>query len=170
LATRRKPAAAPTAGQTATYQHGQEAVQRPDVGVQDQFTARKPPRTYQFDSSLDAALRWDENHDLELAERLIGLVQRCAVEREAAVLAQPQVWAGGGVQVQSLNAAADLLQTLSKPFLNWAGKAERHEIAVPTVPLFVQERHSTKAILDGIRHRRAKGTALDRFGGCAASM
>ena len=46
-----------------------------------------------------------------------------------------QVWAGGSVQVQSLKAAADLLQRLSQPFLNWAGKAERHQISVPTVPL-----------------------------------
>jgi adenine-specific DNA-methyltransferase len=32
------------------------------------------------------------------------------------------------------------------------------------VPLFVHERHSTKAILEGIRSRRAKGTNLDLFG------
>jgi adenine-specific DNA-methyltransferase len=65
------------------------------------------------------------------------LVQRCAAEGEAAVFRQPQKWAGGGVQVQSLKATADVLQTLSQPFLNWTGKAERHQISVPTVPLFV---------------------------------
>ena len=43
----------------------------------------------------------------------------------------------------------NLLQTLTKPFLNWSSKAERHQITVPTVPLFVHERHSTKAILEG---------------------
>lgn len=139
-------------------------MQRPDVGVQDQFSARKPAKTYRYDSSLDPALSWDENRGRELAEWLIGLVQRCATDGEPTVFAQPQVWAGGGVQVQSLKAAADLLQRLSQPFLNWAGKAERHQISVPTVPLFVHERHSTKAILDGIRHRRAKGTTLDLFG------
>lgn len=163
MATRRSAAISDSA-QTADYKHGQDAVQRPDVGVQDQFTARKPPKTYRYDSSLDPALSWDENRDRELAEWLIGLVQRCATEGEGAVFAQPQAWAGGGVQVQSLKAAADLLQALSKPFLNWAGKAERHEISVPTVPLFVHERHSTKAILDGIRHRKARGTNLDLFG------
>lgn len=61
-------------------------------------------------------------------------------------------------------AAIDLLKRLSQPFLNWAGKAERHQISVPTVPLFVHERHSTKAIMDGIRNRKAKGTNLDLFG------
>lgn len=155
-------AAAPN--QTTDYQHTQEATQRPDVGVQDQFNTRKPPKTYRYDSSLDPALSWDENRDRDLAEWLLGLVQRCATEGEAAVFTAPQVWAGGGVQVQSLKAAADLLQALSQPFLNWTGKAERHQISVPTVPLFVHERHSTKAILEGIKHRKAKGTTYDLFG------
>jgi len=164
LATRRSTPPSATSGQTTDYQHSQEATQRPDVGVQDQFNTKKPPKTYRYDSSLDPALSWDENRDRDLAEWLIGLVQRCATEGEAAVFAAPQVWAGGGVQVQSLKAAADLLKSLSQPFLNWAGKAERHQIDVPTVPLFVHERHSTKAILDGIKSRKAKGTTLDLFG------
>jgi adenine-specific DNA-methyltransferase len=149
---------------TTNYKHSQEATQRPDVGVQDQFATKKPPKTYRYDSSLDPALSWDESRDRDLAEWLICLVQRCATEGAAAVFTAPQVWAGGGVQVQSLKAAADLLKSLSQPFLNWAGKAERHQIDVPTVPLFVHERHSTKAILDGIKHRKAKGTTLDLFG------
>lgn len=164
MATRRSKASAPDNGQTTDYQHSQEATQRPDVGVQDQFTTKKPPKTYRYDSSLDPALSWDENRDRDLAEWLIGLVQRCATEGEVAVFTAPHVWAGGGVQVQSLKAAAGLLKSLSQPFLNWAGKAERHQIDVPTVPLFVHERHSTKAILDGIKHRKAKGTTLDLFG------
>lgn len=162
MATKKRTAA--TENQTTDYQHVQQATQRPDVGVQDQFTAKKAPKTYRYDSSLDPALSWDENRDRDLVEWLLGMVQRCANEGEAAVFAAPQVWAGGGVQVQSLRAAADLLQTLSQPFLNWTGKAERHQISVPTVPLFVHERHSTKAILDGIKHRKAKGTTYDLFG------
>lgn len=149
---------------SAQYEHKQEAVQRPDVGVQDQFSIKKPNRVYSYDSSLDPALSWDENRERELGEWLIGLVARCAEEGEAAVFKSQQVWKGGGVQVQSLKAAADLLQTLSQPFLNWAGKAERHQLIVPTTPLFVHERHSTKAILEGIKSRKAKGTNLDLFG------
>ena len=150
--------------QTTDYQHAQTAVQRPDVGVQEQFSANKPPKTYRYDSSLDPAMSWDENRDRELSEWLLGLVQRCATEGEVVTFKQPQVWAGGNVRVESLKATADLLQTLSKPFLNWSGKGERHQISVPTVPLFVHERHSTKAILEGIRSRKAKGTSLDLFG------
>ena len=85
----------PPKGQTTDYKHSQEAVQRPDVGVQDQFSAKKPPKTYRYDSSLDPALSWDESRDRELAEWLLGLVQRCATEGEAAVFKEPQVWAGG---------------------------------------------------------------------------
>lgn len=155
---------AASVNQTTDYQHTQKATQRPDVGVQDQFTTKKPPKIYRYDSSLDPSLSWDENRDRDLAEWLLGLVQRCATEGEAAVFTTPQVWAGGGVQVQSLKATADLLQALSQPFLNWTGKAERHQISVPTVPLFVHERHSTRAILEGIKHRKAKGTTYDLFG------
>lgn len=146
------------------YEHKQEAVQRPDVGVQDQFNVKKPNRVYNYDSSLDPALSWDENRERELGEWLIGLIARCAEEGEATVFQTLQVWKGGGVQVQSLKAAAHLLQTLSQPFLNWTGKAERHQLSVPTTPLFVHERHSTKAILEGIKSRKAKGTNLNLFG------
>jgi adenine-specific DNA-methyltransferase len=150
--------------QTGDYQHKQETVQRPDVGVQPEFVNKKTTKTYRFDSSLDPSLSWDENKDRELAEWLIRLIQQAATEGEARVFAEPQEWAGGGVQVQSLKAAADLLQSISRPFLNWSGKAERYQLSIPTVPLFVHERHSTKAILDGIKNRRAKGTTLDLFG------
>jgi adenine-specific DNA-methyltransferase len=66
--------------------------------------------------------------------------------------------------VESLAAAAALLQSLSMPFLNWTGKAERHQLSVPTLPLFVHERHSTKAIIETVKHRRAEGTTADLFG------
>jgi hypothetical protein len=37
---------------------------------------------------------------------------------------------------------------MSVPFLNWAGKAERLSFDVPTLPLFVHERLSTKGIIE----------------------
>lgn len=150
--------------QTEQYRHADEAVQRPDVGVQDQFQARKPPRTYRYDSSLDPALSWDEQRERDLGEWLLGLIDRAAKEGDKAVFAEAQEWKGGGVRVTSIQDAVRILKDMSQPFLNWAGKAERHQIDVPTVPLFVHERHSTKAILDGIRHRKARGSTLDLFG------
>ena len=153
-----------TGDTTAQYRHLDEAVQRPDAGVQDQFLAKKPPKTYRYDSSLDPALSWDEQRERGFGEWLIGLIVRAAKEGEQSVFAESQEWKGGGVRVTSTSDAARLLQDLTKPFLNWTGKAERQQISVPTVPLFVHERHSTKAILEGIGHRKARGQTLDLFG------
>ena len=160
----------PTA-QTHAYDHPTtQAVQRPEVGLQQEFLKeRRPPRVYRFDSSLDPQLAWDENRERELAEWLLGLIARVAEEGEKAVFGpedkkQEHVWAGGSVRVASLKGAVQILQQLSQPFLNWAGKAERHELQVPTVPLFVHERHATKAIIEGLANHRAKGSNLDLFG------
>ena len=49
------------------------------------------------------------------------------------------------------------LKALSKPFLDWAGKAERLSFDVPTLPLFVHERLSTKAILETLKGTSATG-------------
>src|SRR5262245_53956171 len=50
---------------------------------------------------------------------------------------------------------------MSRPFLNWAGKAERSSFDVPTLPLFVHERLSTKAIIETLRaHRREQQRTL----------
>jgi adenine-specific DNA-methyltransferase len=153
-----------TEDQTEQYRHANEAIQRPDVGVQDQFQAKKLPKTYRYDSSLDPSLSWDEQRERDLGEWLLGLIERAAREGGNAVFAEVQEWKGGGVRVTSAADAVRVLKDISNPFLNWAGKAERYQINVPTVPLFVHERHSTKAILDGIRHRKAKGLSLDLFG------
>src|SRR5690606_6668803 len=40
---------------------------------------------------------------------------------------------------------------------------ERQQISVPTVPLFVHERHSTETILKTLESHRAAGTTLDLF-------
>lgn len=64
--------------------------------------------------------------------------------------------------IKTMKAAADKLRRLSKPFLNWAGKAEKRSFEVPTLPLFVHERLSTKAILETLKgHKREK--QLDMF-------
>jgi len=49
------------------------------------------------------------------------------------------------------------LKRIGKPFLTWTGKAERLSFDVPTLPLFVHERLSTKAIVDTlVGHKRDK--------------
>jgi adenine-specific DNA-methyltransferase len=64
-------------------------------------------------------------------------------------------------------AAATKLKALSQPFLNWSGKAERRSFEVPTLPLFIHERLSTKAILEtlkGHRFDRNQETMLELWG------
>jgi len=146
------------------YKHVQESVQRPDVGVEAQFSNKKAPRTYRYDSSLAPELSWDESADRAFAEWLLGLVADAADKGEDKVFAEPQVWQGTEERFTSLSQCAARLRSLTKPFLNWSGKAERQQVSVPTLPLFVHERHSTQAILETLQSHKALGTTLDLFG------
>lgn len=149
---------------TSVYKHEKKAVQRPDVGVEAQFSNKKAPKTYRYDSSLAPELAWDENGERDFAEWLLGLIADAAEKGESTVFAEPQVWAGTEERFTSLSQCAARLRSLTQPFLNWAGKAERQKISVPTLPLFVHERHSTQAILDTLKSHKATGTNLDLFG------
>lgn len=159
-----KPAAMPAGNGSGAYAHADEAVLRPDVGVEAQFSHRKPPKTYRYDSSLAPELAWDENGERPFAEWLLNLVAEAAEKGEDTVFAEPQVWQGTGERFTSLSQCAARLRSLTKPFLNWAGKAERQQITVPTLPLFVHERHSTQAILETLKSHKARGQTLDLFG------
>lgn len=152
------------AGTASVYKHETEAIQRPDVGVEAQFSNKKAPKTYRYDSSLAPELAWNEGGERDFAEWLLVLIADAADKGEASVFAQPQVWQGTEERFTSLSQCAARLRSLTKPFLNWAGKAERQQITVPTLPLFVHERHSTQAILDTLKSHKATGTNLDLFG------
>jgi adenine-specific DNA-methyltransferase len=139
-----------TALQTAeNYQHPTAtAALRPEVGTQAQFHKRKPPRTYRYDSSLAPSLEWDsQNAAHQAGEALLRAILAATTLEEA-------------------KAVAEKLQGLSKPFLNWAGKAERLSFDVPTLPLFIHERLSTRAILETLKgHIRDRCLSiLDLFG------
>ena len=134
-ASTRKPAEKKTA---APYQHSDaKSLLRPDVGTQAQFKKKKPPKTYRYDSSLSPALDWDAtNPAREQAEQLIKHILDAKSLEEA-------------------KAAASKLKSLGRPFLNWTGKAERLSFDVPTLPLFIHERLSTKAVIETlVGHKR----------------
>ncbi|MGV1908649.1 site-specific DNA-methyltransferase [Agrobacterium cavarae] len=152
------------AGTASVYKHETEAVQRPDVGIEAQFANKKAPKTYRYDSSLSPELAWDENGERNFAEWLLALIADAAEKGEKTVFAQPQIWQGTEERFTSISQCAARLRSLTKPFLNWAGKAERQQMVVPTLPLFVHERHSTQAILDTLKSHKATGTNLDLFG------
>jgi len=121
---------------------------RPDVGTQAQFKKKLPPKKYRYDDSLSPSLEWDgQNPARERGEALIREVLEAKT-------------------IEDAKAAASKLKAMSKPFLNWAGKAERLSFEVPTLPLFIHERLSTKAILETLKgHRRDKQIDMfDLFG------
>lgn len=147
---RRKKVARLAKGKPAQpYRHPEaESPMRPEVGTQAQFKKKLPPKTYRYDSSLSPVLDWDgQNSAREQGEALI----REILEAQ---------------ELEGAKAAASKLKALSKPFLNWAGKAERLSFEVPTLPLFIHERLSTKAILETLKgHKRDKQqTMFDLFG------
>ncbi|MBI3106975.1 MAG: site-specific DNA-methyltransferase [Candidatus Rokubacteria bacterium] len=144
---------------------------RPDVGTQPQFRKKKPPATYRYDSSLSPALDWDgQNAARELGEWLLGLIERAAALPAPHAFDRPQEFraADGTVRatVRTLQEAVEELRRLGRPFLDWTGKAERLSFDVPTLPLFIHERLSTKAIVETLSgHRRNKQeTMFELFG------
>lgn len=153
-----------TPKRTEVYQYDEKAVLRPEAGTQVQFKKRKEPKRYRYDDSLTPALDWDEtNRARELGEWLLTQVD------EAASLPSPHLFdearAFGDVEVTGLSDAIAELKRISQPFLNWSGKAERLSFDVPTLPLFVHERLSTKAILETLKaHERNQQMELQLFG------
>jgi len=151
------------------YRHKEKSRARPDVGTQAQFKKKKPPVTYRYDSSLSPSLQWDgQNSARELGEWLLAQIDEASRLDPPHNFPQPRKFIGGDGQtlasVAGLNDAVEALKRLSRPFLNWAGKAERLSFDVPTLPLFVHERLSTKAIIETLTgHRRQKETQKTLF-------
>ena len=116
------------------YRHPEsESPMRPEVGTQAQFKKKLPPQKYRYDDSLAPSLEWDgQNPARERGEALI----REVLDADS---------------LEKAKAAGAKLKAMSKPFLNWAGKAERLSFEVPTLPLFIHERLSTKAILETLK-------------------
>lgn len=160
------------AGKVAdSYIHQTDTVpMRPEIGTQANFRKKKAPRTYRYDSSLSPELEFDGASGRALGDWLIAVIERASRLDAPHVFAKPEEFkdAGGAtvLSVSSLHEAIDALKRLSKPFLNWAGKAERLSFDVPTLPLFVHERLSTQKIVETlIGHKTDKQADLfDLFG------
>ena len=133
--------------------------------MQAQFRKKKKPAAYRYDSSLSPALDWDgQNAAREQAEANIAALQ-AHIARLADLVADGDLTAAR----DTINAAreeAAALKALSKPFLDWSGKAERLSFDVPTLPLFVHERLSTSAILETLKghSRDRQADMFDLFG------
>ena len=143
------------------YQHTQQTPMRPEVGTQAQFRKRKAPKTYRYDSSLDPALSWDDSISRAMGEWLLSLIVEASKLPSPHRFAEPKQFLGAGnavlLTVGGLADAVTALEELGKPFLDWAGKAERLSMEVPTLPLFVHERLSTQAILQTLKGHKREG-------------
>lgn len=163
----RRPARAARPQQAESYKHPEsESPMRPDVGTQAQFKKKKPPATFRYDSSLSPALDWDaQNPAREQGEAAIEEISRGLTQINADIRTGKIKAGDDSAALRALakaQEAAQKLKALSKPFLNWAGKAERLSFDVPTLPLFVHERLSTKAIIETLTsHKRDK--QIDMF-------
>jgi adenine-specific DNA-methyltransferase len=159
MATRNK---RPQVSQIAEpYQHTQETPARPEVGAQAQFRKRKAPKTYRYDSSLDPALSWDDGASRAMGEWLLASIVEASKLPAPHRFREPRQFIGTGnatmLSVSGLEDAVVALQRLGKPFLDWAGKAERLSMEVPTLPLFIHERLSTQAILATLKGHKKEG-------------
>lgn len=152
-----------TAQRTAVYKHEEQAVLRPDAGTQAQFKTRMDPKRYRYDDSLSPALNWDgQNPAREIGDWLLKQIE------EASELEAPHRFAETrsfrDIEVTGLADAVETLKRISAPFLDWSGKAERLSFDVPTLPLFIHERLSTKAILETLKgHQRDRQMELQLF-------
>ena len=153
-----------------TYRHPEATnLLRPDVGTQPYFpkSKRKPPTRYRYDSSLSPELAWDGgNAARELGEWLIGLIADPKGFENPLGREFRDARGEVAARVRTVQEAAELLAAIARPFLNWAGKAERLSFDVPTLPLFIHERLSTQAILETLTgHRRdTQLSFFDLFG------
>ena len=145
-----------------SYKHPEaESLLRPDVGTQAQFRKKKTPQRYRYDSSLSPALDWDEQNPAreQGEEQLAVISDQLSKIREK--LAGADNWDSVAENVARAEEASRHLTAMSRPFLNWAGKAERLSFDVPTLPLFVHERLSTKAILETLKgHKRDRQLSM----------
>ncbi|MCU0644533.1 MAG: site-specific DNA-methyltransferase, partial [bacterium] len=157
---------------TDSYQHPTaDSPSRPEVGIQTQFKKKKPAVTYRYDSSLDPQMSWDEgNAAREQGEANIAdILKYCAQANEILSSDIGTEFSHNEIEtakqeIKKAQEAALALKSMSKPFLNWTGKAEKPQFSVPTLPLFVHERLSTKAIIETLRGHKKGKDQLSLFG------
>jgi adenine-specific DNA-methyltransferase len=136
---------------------------RPEMGTHVQFKRKKPPTTYRYDSSLSPSLEWGgQNPARETGEAQLAVISDQLSVIRSALAALLEKTTDPGLRklitdsliidhLPKVQEALRTLKSLSKPFLNWSGKAERLSFDVPTLPLFIHERLSTKAIIETLK-------------------
>jgi len=161
MATRRKTSTPPAAPQAYSHPEASSPA-RPEIGAQAHFKKSKAPATYRYDSSLAPELCWDEENPARVTgEWLLACIDVASKLPAPHQFDTPRnLLAADGAVVATCDGLTDgirQLRALGAPFLNWTGKAERPSFQVPTLPLFIHERLSTRAILETLAgHKRDK--------------
>src|ERR1700687_1821697 len=150
-----------------SYKHPEsESPMRPEVGTQSEFKKKLPPKKYRYDDSLSPVLEWDgQNAARERGEARVAKAEAELSEARKKLNGKTET-KDAAAHVIAAQKALSELKAMSRPFLNWSGKAERLSFDVPTLPLFIHERLSTKAIRETLKgHKRDKQTDMfDLFG------
>ncbi len=152
MAARKKSNNPPAAPQAYSHPEASSPA-RPEIGAQAHFKKTKTPAKYRYDSSLAPELVWDEgNPAREDAEKLIAELSDHGLKLAELAMQAPSKERDAEIQrlEKAIREAKRALATMSGPFLNWTGKAERPSFEVPTLPLFIHERLSTKVILESL--------------------
>lgn len=155
-----------------SYKHPEsESLMRPEVGTQPQFKKKLPPQKYRYDDSLAPVLEWDalnakarERGEARIVQAEAELADARAKLKVALDAAKAKDYAAAKANSEEVSTklaeaqeTVRQLKAMSRPFLNWSGKAERMSFDVPTLPLFIHERLSTQAILETLKgHKRDK--------------
>lgn len=139
---------------------------RPEVGLRSQFANMRRASAHRYDPSLDPALSWDASAARDRAEALLADIRALA-----AAACGPDLDDQARAEIlRQLESAAAALQGMSQPLLNWTGKAERHRLDLPVLPLFIHERLSAQVVLESVQRaaterRAAGGDAEPPLGG-----
>src|ERR1700674_2965851 len=107
-----------------SYKHPEsESPMRPEVGTQSKFKKKLPPKKYRYDDSLSPILERDGQNAAR--ERGEGRIAKAEEE-----LSEPRKKLNGNpgtrefaAHVRAAQKAVTELKAMSKPFLNWSGKA-----------------------------------------------
>ncbi len=183
MARAAKKSAAKKSGKSATGAAGKAAPEargyvhattdmaaRPEIGVAPRLRSKAPPARYRYDSSLSPALDWDTAPARDAGAFLLSCVEEAAALPPPQRFPAPRVLKGADgeplLTIAGLQDALAALKRMQRPFLDWAGKAERATFDVPTMPLFVHERLSTAAIVETFKaheKKAAQSNFLDLF-------
>src|SRR5215469_18327448 len=115
---------APRRKTAKSYKHPEsESPMRPEVGTQSEFKKKLPPKKYRYDDSLSPVLEWDgQNPARERGEARIAKAEAELAEARKKLNGRPETKDAAAHVVVAQKAVSEL-EAMSKPFLNWAGKA-----------------------------------------------